>query len=87
MPVRWYDIDLKSHVNNTRYLQWILDTLPAETLEKHLREVDVIYKAESVLGDTVLSETGIGETESILLHKLTSQSTGNELVQARTDWQ
>ena len=72
MSVRRHDIDLNSHVVNNRHLQWILDTLPAETLEKHLREVDVIYKAESVLGDTVLSEAGILEAESILLHEVSS---------------
>ncbi|WP_299817878.1 acyl-ACP thioesterase domain-containing protein [uncultured Pontibacter sp.] len=87
MPVRWHDIDLNRHVTNTRYLQWILDTLPTEVLEKHLREVDIIYKAESILGDTVLSEAGMGEAESILLHKLTSQDTGKELVQAKTEWE
>ncbi|MER2998653.1 acyl-[acyl-carrier-protein] thioesterase [Pontibacter populi] len=87
MPVRWHDIDLNRHVTNTRYLQWVLDTLPTEILEKQLREVDIIYKAESVLGDTVISEVGTGETESILLHKLTSQQTGKELVQAKTVWE
>ncbi|NDK56879.1 acyl-[acyl-carrier-protein] thioesterase [Pontibacter fetidus] len=87
MPVRWHDIDLNRHVTNTRYLQWILDTLPTEILEKQLHEVDIIYKAESLLGDTVLSEAGTGETETILLHKLTSQQTGKELVQARTVWE
>ena len=87
MPVRWHDIDLNRHVTNTRYLQWILDTLPTEILEKQLKEVDIIYKAESILGDTVISEAGKGESETILLHKLTSQETGKELVQAKTVWE
>ena len=86
-PVRWHDIDLNRHVTNTRYLQWLLDTLPTDILEKQLREVDIIYKAESILGDTVISEAGKGEAETILLHKLTSQETGKELVQARTVWE
>lgn len=87
MPVRWHDIDLNRHVTNTRYLQWILDTLPTEVLEKKLKEVDIIYKAESLLGDTVISEAGTGESETIALHKLTSQQTGKELVQAKTVWE
>jgi medium-chain acyl-[acyl-carrier-protein] hydrolase len=86
MPVRWHDIDLNRHVTNTRYLQWILDTLPSEILEKQLREIDIIFKSESILGDTVFSEAGLSEHESILLHKLTSQDTGKELVQAKTTW-
>lgn len=87
MPVRWHDIDLNRHVTNTRYLQWILDTLPTDILEKQLKEVDIIYKAESVLGDIVISEAGTVETETILLHKLISQQTGKELVQAKTVWE
>ncbi|MBB6609770.1 acyl-ACP thioesterase [Pontibacter sp. Tf4] len=86
MPVRWHDIDLNRHVTNTRYLQWILDTLPTNILEKQLKEIDVIYKAESVLGDTVISEAGTTEEQTIVLHKLTSQQTGKELVQAKTVW-
>ncbi|MBC5993917.1 acyl-[acyl-carrier-protein] thioesterase [Pontibacter cellulosilyticus] len=87
MPVRWHDIDLNRHVTNTRYLQWALDTLPLEVLEKkQLQEVDIIFKAESILGDTVVSEVGKGAEESIFLHKLLSQSTDKELVQAKTVW-
>lgn len=42
IPVRWHDIDLNRHVTNTRYLQWVLDTMPLEVLEqKQLREVDI----------------------------------------------
>ncbi len=77
MPVRWHDIDLNRHVTNTRYLQWALDTLPTEVLEQQLQEVDIIFRAESILGDTVTSTAGTGEAENIYLHKLRSQQTGN----------
>ena len=88
MPVRWHDIDLNRHVTNTRYLQWALDTLPLDVLDqKQLHELDIIFKAESILGDIVVSEAGMGETESILLHRLTSRDTGKELVQARMVWE
>ncbi|MFD2246890.1 acyl-[acyl-carrier-protein] thioesterase [Pontibacter ruber] len=86
MPVRWHDIDLNRHVTNTRYLQWTLDTLPTKVLEQQLKGVDIIFRAESVLGDTVIATAGTGDSENIYLHKLTSQQTGIELVQARTVW-
>jgi medium-chain acyl-[acyl-carrier-protein] hydrolase len=86
IPVRWHDIDLNRHVTNTRYLQWMLDTLPQHILEKQLKEVDIIFKSESILGDTVLSEAVFSEQESIFLHKLSNQDTGKELVQAKTTW-
>lgn len=86
IPVRWHDIDLNRHVTNTRYLQWILDTLPTDVLEKQLSAIDIIFKAESILGDTILSEASQSEHENLFLHKLTSQDTGKELVQAETRW-
>lgn len=86
--VRWHDIDLNKHVNNTRYLQWALETLPVELLEqKHLKEVDIVFRSESVLGDTITAMAGPGEEDgNIYLHKLISNSTSKELVQARTVW-
>jgi len=86
MPVRWHDIDLNRHVTNTRYLQWALDTLPVEVLEQQLSETDIIFRAESVLGDTIISVAGAGKAAGEYLHKLSSQETGKELVQARTVW-
>lgn len=89
MPVRWHDIDLNRHVTNTRYLQWALDTLPLEVLKKRqLCEVDIIFKAESILGDTVVSAVAPADAQGhTFLHKLTSQESGKELVQARTAWE
>lgn len=88
VPVRWHDIDLNRHVTNTRYLQWALDTLPVEVPEqKQLRELDIIFRAESVLGDTVLAAAAPAGEDGIYLHKLSSQETGKELVQARSVWE
>ncbi|OKL40951.1 acyl-[acyl-carrier-protein] thioesterase [Pontibacter flavimaris] len=88
MPVGWHDIDLNRHVTNTRYLQWALDTLPLHLLEqKQLQQVDIIFKAESILGDTVVSAAApAGADGHTYLHRLTSQESGKELVQARTVW-
>lgn len=86
--VRWHDIDLNRHVTNTRYLQWALDTLPLELLEQNqLQQLDIIFKSESILGDTVTSAAApTTEGENVYLHQLTSQATGKELVQAQTAW-
>ncbi|GAA4422622.1 thioesterase [Pontibacter saemangeumensis] len=87
IPVRWHDIDLNRHVTNTRYLQWALDSVPLEVLEQQqLREVEIIFRAESLLGDTVIAAVAPAEAPSTYLHKLSSQETGKELVQAITKW-
>lgn len=88
IPVRWHDIDLNRHVTNTRYLEWALDTMPLEALEqKQLHEVDIIFRAESLLGDTVIAAVAPAEEPDAFLHRLSSQETGKELVQARTKWE
>jgi medium-chain acyl-[acyl-carrier-protein] hydrolase len=86
--VRWHDIDLNKHVNNARYLQWALETLPSKLLEqKQLSEVDIIFKSETILDDTIIAMAGPGESvENSFLHKLISQASSKELVLARTIW-
>lgn len=54
--VRNSDIDLNEHVNNTKYAQWILDSLPMEILKGgvDLKGYDVNFLAEMKLGDHIL---------------------------------
>ena len=52
--VRWSDLDMNRHVNNTKYAQWIMDSLPAEWHAHHrVRRYLVNFLAEMHLGDTV----------------------------------
>ncbi len=53
--VRNSDIDLNEHVNNTRYAQWILDSLPMEELKNgaHLDGYEVNFLAEMKLGNRI----------------------------------
>lgn len=53
--VRNSDIDLNNHVNNTKYAQWILDSIPIEILKAgtslHTYEVNFLLEAKS--GDMI----------------------------------
>jgi acyl-ACP thioesterase len=53
--VRNSDIDMNNHVNNTRYAQWVLDSLPIEILKGgvDLIEYEVNFLAETKIGDVV----------------------------------
>lgn len=45
--VRYSEIDLNGHVNNTRYINWMLDTLPIEFHHAHsVHEIQCNYLAE-----------------------------------------
>ncbi len=82
---RWHDLDANRHVNNTRYVQWLIESLPAEFLDTHtLAQVDIIFRAEATLGQTITSEAG-PETPDGFLHRILNQEQ-QVLVQARTTW-
>lgn len=53
--VRNSDIDMNQHVNNTKYAQWILDSLPIEILKTgvNLHDYDVNFLAEAKSGDVI----------------------------------
>jgi acyl-ACP thioesterase len=57
--VRNSDLDVNGHVNNTRYAQWILDSIPLEAHAAYrLNEYEVNFLAETNVGDTVVIERG-----------------------------
>jgi acyl-ACP thioesterase len=57
--VRNSDIDQNQHVNNTRYAQWVLDSIPLEDHRKHsLREYEVNFLAETHVGDVITIRKG-----------------------------
>lgn len=52
--VRNSDLDMNGHVNNTRYAQWILDSVQAEKhSEYHLDEYEVNFISETKSGDHI----------------------------------
>ncbi len=52
--VRNSDLDMNEHVNNTRYVQWILDSIPRDWHRQFtLHEYEVNFLAETHAGDKV----------------------------------
>lgn len=54
--VRNSDLDMNDHVNNTKYAQWVLDSLPVDTLRKgiNLHGYEVNFLTEAKLGDEII---------------------------------
>lgn len=58
--VRRADIDYNNHVNNARYLSWMIEAIPQYIYEDYiLEEFEILYKKEAKYGHTILS--GINE--------------------------
>ena len=82
--VNYGDLDLNGHVNNVRYLEWILDSLPRRFHETHtLKELESNFLAEALYGQTVSvcsSATESGNSE----HSVRAGDT--DLFRAQTTW-
>jgi len=79
--VRNSDLDVNGHVNNTRYAQWLTDTLSAEDLARYaIAEYDVNFLSETSLGDTIEieSEDGTTGTDGCLTRQYQGRRSGEE---------
>ncbi len=60
--VRNSDLDVNGHVNNTRYGQWLTDTMSADDHTRYaIGEYEVNFLSETSLGDTIIMESEAGE--------------------------
>ena len=70
--VRKSDIDFNHHVNNVKYLNWMVEVLPKQLDDQYLYELDIQYKKEIKQGSSIKSEASIdieGE-ETVCYHKI-----------------
>lgn len=52
--IRRHDLDLNRHVNNVRYMEWGMESVPGNVFTgQQLRELDIVFKAECFFGDSV----------------------------------
>lgn len=81
------DIDGNNHVNNVRFIEWAIDSLPrAVRAERVLRELAVDFRNEGFLGDEIFVRLKRGEAETYF-HSLVRCRDQKELVRLKTVWQ
>ena len=80
--VRNSDLDVTGHVNNTRYAQWVTDTMTADELARYaIVEYEVNFLAETGVGDTVAIERDDGTPAAD--GSLTRQYQGRKTTEAK----
>jgi medium-chain acyl-[acyl-carrier-protein] hydrolase len=83
--VRYADIDMNRHVNNTSYLAWALESVsPERWASSRATAVEAHFLAEAVFGDGIVARTE--EQEGTLLHALHRDRDAKELARLRTRW-
>jgi len=87
-PVRYSDIDMHHHVNNTKYLEWILDSYPMEMNQTHhVQRLEINFLGEATHGDDVAIFTETIEGSPLdFLHKMIRRGDGRELCRASVGW-
>ncbi len=86
--VRYSDIDRHHHVNNTKYIEWILDSYPFEIhREYHIHTFEINFLAESSHEDEISIHTEpLGDSPPAFLHSVFRKNDGRELCRARASW-
>jgi len=83
--VRRSDVDFLKHVNNVRYVEWILETIPIDLWNGHeLEFLDVLFRKEGVYDDKIRIETATDY--KTCHHRIVHDERKEEMVQAKTVW-
>jgi medium-chain acyl-[acyl-carrier-protein] hydrolase len=86
--VRYSDIDMHHHVNNTKYIEWILDSYPFEMNQTHhIHSFEINFLYESSHEDEISIHTEpLGDSPPAFLHSVFRKGDGRELCRARARW-
>ena len=85
--VNMYDTDTNKHVNNIRYLQWLMESVPEDILENYyLYSIDGRFISEAQYGDTVISSIKRDNEENSFSHAIHIQDSNKLCALAQTIW-
>lgn len=85
--VKYSDLDFNNHVNNGRYLRWMMDAVPAGHMEGYgIRRLQVSYKKEARLGERVAIRTTLPDSALDPSYFEMVSSGGKTLLEASVQW-
>jgi acyl-ACP thioesterase len=88
--VNRYDTDMIKHVNNIRYLQWVIETIPDEIVDNYyMYSIDGRFTGEAHYGQTIDSLTKNeknGMNEKSFMHTIKNAETNKVCATAKTIW-
>ena len=80
-------LDVNGHVNNVKYLEYVIDSLPVDFLANHfIASRDMNFLAEALHGDVIDIKTQ-QDDDLVFLHSLQRQNKGDELCRLKTTWE
>ncbi len=84
--VFYSNLDVNGHVNNTSYIQWILDCFSLDFRKSHiLKEIEINYLAEAGYNERILALKEEKENGNYI-QTLSRNSDGKQICRSRTKW-
>ncbi|OMO54189.1 Acyl-ACP thioesterase [Corchorus capsularis] len=89
---RWNDLDYNYHVNNSKYVDWILESVPRSPIHnQELCSINIEYRRECLKDDVIQSLSKVVTDEQtnhqgIELEHLLRLESGPEVLRAKTAW-
>ena len=81
------DVDTNQHVNNIKYFEWLIESLPEEIIDNYyLHSIDGRFIAEAQHGDTIMSITERDVNENSFIHAIKTQHNNKDCATAKTVW-
>jgi acyl-ACP thioesterase len=81
------DTDINLHVNNARYVEWIMDCYtPEETARRSVRTLQVNYVSETTFGTVIRLDRAEDPSGGGDYIEGTNNETGEKVVQAVLEW-
>lgn len=85
--VRYDDLDMNGHVNNTVYLTWAMEALDYEFRSScKLKTMDIYFKHEVKYGDDIISLVKIDRENFITDHLIKNVQTGEDVCLIRAEF-
>jgi acyl-ACP thioesterase len=84
--VKYSDIDMNNHVNNTKYVQWIFDDLDINVITSYsIKDLQINYIAQLQLGNSyTIHHKQLNETEFV--HCVKNAENGKDVFRLQTVW-
>lgn len=87
--VRYSDIDTNKHVNNVKYVEWAIEAVPLDIVNKYvITSINTTYEKETTYGEIVkvLVEIKINENNIMCFHKVIGED-NKQLCLVQTKWE
>ena len=85
--VNKYDMDTNKHVNNIRYLQWLMESIPEDIIDNYyLYSIDGRFITEAQYGDVIVSLTKRDSEVNSFMHTIRVKGEDKVCATGKTVW-